>query len=174
MYAVVKHHCVSNGPARVVEIITTDKASWCIIQITAEKFPEGDLETRGLRSTLVCAHDLPFDRKSVDWKIKPVESFTALYMTNGRELFSIKYDGKKAVLEILNFDKARKLYQELPQKLLPENYIFDPATFQRNARIDRKNAGDQKDTEAQEREKHEEYKKSSALYVQSGSSLGVG
>ena len=171
MYAIVKQHCISNGPAMYLDIVSTDEASWCLIPITAERFPIGNIETRGVNLTVLCAHNLPFNRRSADWKIKPAENFTALYMTNGRELFSIKYDGKKAVLTILDVDGAEKLYQELPQKLLPGNYIFDPATYKVQVKRDQENSDSRKAAEKEAQERDEEYKKNSALYVESGSSL---
>lgn len=171
MYAVIKMPCISNGPARFLEIIKTDEASWCKVPITAEKWP-GNIETRGPNPALLCAHNLPFDRRSVDWRIKPTGGFSALYMNSGRELFSIVYNGKRALLKILDIDKAKNLYQELPQKLLPENYVFDPAAHQAEAKNINQANSDAKEREKERAEELEEYKQNSALYVKRGSSLG--
>ena len=172
MYAVVKRPCIHGEEAQYLEIIKAEESSECIVSITVKKWPEGNIETRGVNPTLLCAHNLPFDRRTPDKG--PVDNFTALYMTNRRELFSIKYDGKKALLEILNFDKAKKLYQGLSQKLLPDNYVFDPAAYQAEAKNINQANTDLRASEKRKAEELEEYKKGSALYVQSGSSLGTG
>ena len=169
MYAVVKLPCIHGELAQYLEVITAEESSECIVKVTAEEWPEGNIETRGVNLTLLCAHNLPFDRRTPDKG--PVESFIALYMTVERQLFSIEYDGKKAVLKVLDFDTAKKLYQELPQKLLPIDYLFNLETFQRNARLDKVNAESQRDAEVQVEKELEEYKRGSALYVKNGSSL---
>ena len=126
MYVVIKQYCISGGPCQVLDIISVDKPNEYMIPITAGKWP-GGIETKGIEPAQLTAYSLDFP--IVDRNLR-AKKFKALYQTHGKEFYSIKYDGKKAVLNVLDMSKAQKLYRELPQKALPANLLFDYAAYQ--------------------------------------------
>ena len=153
MFAVISQCCISNGVARALDIVSTDQPSHCVVPITAENWPRG-IETRGANHALICAHDLPFDRRDVTLK---AETFTALY--RGSEFFSISCSGEKAVLKILDIDQASKVYDGLPKKLFSSLSLFDPAAYKAGLERDRRNNEVQKEIERGKQKAIEESKK---------------
>lgn len=112
MYAIIKQFCISRGPCNVLDIIDIDKPNEYMIKIEAEKLPEGNIRTREPKSTIICAHNLPFNYR----EMKQIASeFVVLYRTDLGEFFSIECNKGKAFLKVLNIEKAKKLFDELPQ-----------------------------------------------------------
>jgi len=131
MISIVKQYSINQGPCFVGDVLQVKPTEY-MVKIDAEKLPQSNVLTRGIAPARVAAHNLVFDR-CVMGKIAFAGDFIMLYVScerDPREFWSVTVTkGKKALLKVLSIDKAKKLFNELPRKMLSKSYLFNPEAY---------------------------------------------
>lgn len=133
MISISKRYCISDGPCNIGDVIEVEPNEH-MVGVTAKKKPKTNLLTRGINPARVVAHNLPFDRRMIG-KDAFADNFKMLYASgqdSPTEFWSITVTkGEKAILKLLSADEAAKLFNELPRKLYPHTFLFNPERYKR-------------------------------------------
>ena len=132
--SIVKRYCICGGPCNIGDVLETTPTEY-MVEVTVKKKPMANILTRGTGSARVVSNDLSLDRRKIG---SAADDFQMLYASGQGcplEFWSITVTkGEKAVLKLLPINEAEELFNELPQKLYPSNFLFRPEMYERQVK----------------------------------------
>ena len=111
-------------------VVKSDMSGKYLIPLDIRGRPEGEIQTL-VNGSLILSNNDEFDFKGslID------RDYEGVYKTGESEYFIVTQKGQEAVLQTVNRDEAKKLWYELPKKVIKNDDVFlDPVEVkQRNA-----------------------------------------
>ncbi len=124
MHTVAIRYCISEGPCMILDVIDVSKINEHMAKLSVKSMPEGNILTRGVDCSVVCAHDINFNLWDLNYRERAVEEFVALYRTTLFKFFTVTMEKNKAVLNKIDIELARKVFDDLPLKIFSTAYVF--------------------------------------------------
>ncbi len=135
MYFIAQKYCFFSGILQVSDVCKAEKKpNEYVIEINGT-LPKSEIQTRGISPAIICAHNLPFEKRKVG---AAFNDFTVLYTNPDKsfvsEFWTITVIKGKAMLKIISIKDAERLYDQLPKKIQNRNFLFSPEAYKRDVK----------------------------------------